>query len=93
MGFVRRGKRVVYAIEIQQIKNIQDLNHMEEVIWRQKSRVSCLKEGDKNRNFFHCMASVRNIINFIGKIKKGSCFIEKPEDVKEEIASFFLEFV
>ena len=37
--------------------NIEKLTLMEEISWRQKSRVLHLKEGDANTRFFHRMAN------------------------------------
>ena len=37
--------------------DIEKLTLMEEISWRQKSRVSHLKEGDANTRFFHRMAN------------------------------------
>lgn len=48
------------------MKKIWDYNQMEEISWRRKSRVSWLKEGDKNTRFYHRMASVRSRVNFVG---------------------------
>lgn len=62
---------------------------MEEVLWRQKSRVLWLKEGDKNYNFFHQMANVKKRSNFISRIRRGQGFNENPMELKEEIAKFF----
>lgn len=45
---------------------IWGLNRMEEISWKQKSRVGWLKECDKNSRFFHQMATVRRG-EFFGK--------------------------
>lgn len=47
-------------------KKLLELNRMEELSWRQKSRVLWVKEGDKNTKNFHRMASARRKFSFIG---------------------------
>jgi hypothetical protein len=41
----------------------------EETLWRQKSRIKCLKEGEWNTKFFHRTTMARRAHNKILKIK------------------------
>lgn len=68
---------------------IWKINRMEEVVWRQKSRMLWLKEGDKNTKFFHNAVKARRRVNQIGRLRMDDRFFEQPEDINEEDAIFF----
>lgn len=50
----------------------EKFNCIEEISWRQNSRVSWLKEGDRSTRFFHHMASLTSKVNYMGRIRGGS---------------------
>ncbi|KAK3199602.1 hypothetical protein Dsin_023017, partial [Dipteronia sinensis] len=61
----------------------------EEQLWCQKTRVSWLKEGDRNTKFFHLMANGRRKVNTIGEISIEGVACSNPEEIKDGIYRFF----
>ncbi|KAK3206924.1 hypothetical protein Dsin_020970 [Dipteronia sinensis] len=61
----------------------------EEQIWRQKSRVNWLKEGDKNTKFFHSMTDGRKRTNYISDIFFDGERFSEPHLVKNGVVNFF----
>jgi hypothetical protein len=49
-------------------KNLEERFKQEEILWRQKSCVPWLKEGEKNIKFFHRSMIHRRFINHIMKL-------------------------
>ena len=41
---------------------------LEEICWRQKSRVLCVREGDRNTKFFHRIANSHRRVNSIDRL-------------------------
>ncbi|OMP11560.1 reverse transcriptase [Corchorus capsularis] len=53
----------------ERLDELNVLYDQEEIMWRQRSRVSSLKDGDCNSRFFHSIASTRKRRNFIVAIR------------------------
>ena len=62
---------------------------MEEISWRQKSRALWLKEGDKNSNFFHRLASSHRNANTIGKLLINGVLLTDQDEIRDHIAQFY----
>ncbi|KAK2649624.1 hypothetical protein Ddye_017113 [Dipteronia dyeriana] len=54
----------------------------EEQFWKQKSRVKCLKDGDRNSKFLHFLANDRKSRNFISDITFNGVVCKEPNDVR-----------
>ena len=62
---------------------------MEEISWRQKSRETWLKEGDRNTGFFHRMANAHRRRNCLNSICINGRKLDKEEDIKEGLVDAF----
>ena len=62
---------------------------MEEICWRQKSRVFCIKEGDRNTKFFHRMANSHRRFNSIDKLKVDGAMSFNQGSIAECITHFY----
>jgi hypothetical protein len=50
-------------------EELEERQKQEEILWRQKSRVQWLKEGERNTKFFHRSMVHRRYINRITKLE------------------------
>jgi hypothetical protein len=76
--------------ELKIVERIRELNHREELMWRQGSRVNWLTAGDKNTRFFHLRASNRRRRNKITWLKNQSGqFTEDEGELKQLVSEFY----
>jgi len=69
---------------------ILDRAQQEETLWRQKSRIRWLKDGEKNTKFFHKTTAQHRMNNFISHIKnEQGDRIETHEGIEEEFLRYF----
>ena len=62
---------------------------MEEILWRQKSRETWLKEDDKNTGFFHKMANSNRRRNCLKKIKVNGTWLSEDHDIQRGVVRAF----
>ena len=61
----------------------------EEISWRQKSRETWLKEGDRNTRFFHRTANAHRRRNFVKSISINGRKLEKEAEIKDGLVAAF----
>lgn len=70
---------------------LDEILYREEIMWKQRSRVTWLKEGYKNTNFFHRQATWRQKKNTISKLKDESgVWVDDMDGMKNMATDFFL---
>lgn len=55
---------------------------MEEMLWKQKSRIQGLKEGDRNTKIFHKIASCRQRSNGIHRLIVEGRWVEREDQLR-----------
>eukprot|EP00253_Pinus_taeda_P021628 PITA_21628 len=75
----------------QRIHNkLEERRKQEEILWKQKSRIRWLKEGERNTKFFHRTTVQRRMHNNIPFIqRRGGAGIEQHEEIEEEFLNHF----
>jgi hypothetical protein len=76
----------------ERIRLINDLEtniYFEEICWHQKSRVTWLKEGDKNTKYFHKVANSHRHHNSIRHLSINGVLTTDQEAIKAEIFGFY----
>ena len=68
---------------------IQNLLSLEEVSWRQKSRMLCIKEGNNNTKFFHKVANSRRRYNHISMLEVEGVIYENESEMANQIVQFY----
>lgn len=63
---------------------------LEEIKWKQKTKVQWLKEGDNNTTFFHRIASARRNTNYIHSLKDVNGLKVDTSGLKDYNAAYFM---
>jgi hypothetical protein len=68
---------------------LEKLALLEEVSWRQKSRVLWLKEGDNNTKFFHQMANSHKHNNYMERVEVDGAVFKVKSEVRGKVVQFY----
>ena len=69
--------------------DIDFLASLEEISWRQKSKVLFSKEGDNNTRFFHRLANSHRRTNQIRGVEVEGALYEDESEVTNPIVDFY----
>jgi hypothetical protein len=77
-------------MEMKIIDRLVEIDHREEVMWRQRSRIQLLAEGDKNTRFFHLRASQRRRKNKITRLRRvDGTMMEDSNELADGTTDFY----
>jgi hypothetical protein len=74
--------------------DLEACKEQEEILWRQKSRVQWLKEGERNTKFFHRVMTHRRYINHITQLEDDQGTpIRDQDQIVEELNAFYQDLL
>ena len=68
---------------------VENLLSLEEISWRQKSRMLWIKEGDNNTKFFPKMANSRRRFNHLSILEVDGVIYEEESEVAAQVVQFY----
>ena len=68
---------------------VEQLLSLEEISWRQKSRMLCIKEGDNNTKFFHMMANSHRRSNHLSFLEVDGVIYEDGAEVAAQVVQYY----
>ena len=68
---------------------VENLLSLEEISWRQKSRMLWIKEGDNNTKFFHKMANSRKRFNHLSFLEVDEVIYEEESEMVAQVVNFY----
>ena len=90
---IKEGDHGLFKVEMGERamvrSQIQNLLSLEEISWRQKSRMFCIKEGDNNTKFFHKMAYSRRRYNHISMLEVDGVMYEDYLEMADQVVQIY----
>lgn len=83
--------RDLIKLEAMLHKELDEILAQEELLWYQKSRVTWLRDGDRNILYFHLSTIARHWRNKISAIKESSSgiWLHENEEIKNHFVNYF----
>ncbi|KAK5837763.1 hypothetical protein PVK06_006490 [Gossypium arboreum] len=89
-------KRELTVKELEELKHLNtelwDAVRFKESIWRQKSRMTWLKEGDAYSAFFHRAVKIKAKRRMVFSLRIGDRCLKEPKEMKEGLYNYFKSY-
>ena len=77
-------------LDLERIRGeLEKTSLLKEICWKQKFRVLCIREGDRNTKIFHHIANSHRRFNSIDRLMVDGELSSNPKDIAECISRFY----